>query len=231
MGSARYAICYAPEQGSTLEAFDRSWFGRLNSKPTASLVPGLTFKRLEFLTTGPRNYGLHGTLKPSFELNPHTTEAALLAVAKIFAGRLGPITLPALELGEIGVIVSFVLTSSSAALEDLQSACVRAFDGYRQPLTNSQEESYKRNRLTVHQDKMLDHWGYPYVMEEFDFHISLTDPVPDEKERAAIMKALPKLAGAVLGKPLVMSEIAVFRQESEKEPMAIIARIPFGRSG
>jgi hypothetical protein len=66
-------------------------------------------------------------------------------------------------------------------------------------------------------------------MEEFDFHISLTDRVPDDAERSAIMKALKSLAAPILGKPLVMRELAVFRENKEHGGMSVIARMPFGR--
>jgi hypothetical protein len=233
MSKARYAICFAPEQGSALDVLGREWLGRdtvgsVNDRRT--LVPGLGPERLAEITQGPRNYGMHGTLKPSFELNPHATENALLTVAHNIAASLSPIELPSLELGEIGYIVSLVPESSSAPLENLAANCVRAFDGYRRPLNHKEEETYKRHRLTVHQKQMLEHWGYPYVMEEFDFHISLTDPIPDETERAAVMKALDRVAAPVLHKTLIMRELAVFAQKEDFQPMSIIARIPFGRS-
>jgi hypothetical protein len=233
MAHSRYAICFAPEQGSALEALGCEWLGRDKSGAFVDRtidVRGLAADRLAALIKGPRGYGMHGTLKPSFELRSHATESALLAVAELLAKSCSPIELPALELGEIGYIVSLVPESSSAALEDLASECVRAFDGFRRPLTTDEELSYKRNRLTVHQRQMLEHWGYPYVMEEFDFHISLTDPVIDENERAAIMMAVERIATPVLRKSLIMRELAVFCQKAPAAPMSIIARFPFGRS-
>jgi hypothetical protein len=232
MAQSRYAICFAPEQGSALEALACEWLARDKSGAFVDKrvdVRGMTSDRLTTLIKGPRNYGMHGTLKPSFELRPHATEGALLEVARLLAKSCSPIELPVLELGEIGYIVSLVPESSSAALEDLASQCVRAFDGFRQPLTAEQEQSFKRNRLTVHQRQMLEHWGYPYVMEEFDFHLSLTDPVIDDGERAAIMMAVEAIAAPVLHKPLIMRELAVFAQKGANNPMSIIARFPFGR--
>jgi len=227
MSGSRYAICFAPEKGSALEALGQSWLGLAGQQPT---VAGIKPERLTEITRGPRSYGgMHGTLKPSFELNPHATEKALLAVAHRIAASLAPIALPPLELREIGYIVSLVPETSSASLENLAAGCVRAFDGYRRPLTSQEEDSYRRNRLTVHQKQMLEHWGYPYVMEEFDFHVSLTDPIPDDNERMAVMKAVEKIAAPVLNKSLVMQELAVFCQRAHAQPMSIIARIPFGR--
>jgi hypothetical protein len=192
-------------------------------------IAGIESDRLATLLKGPRSYGLHGTLKPTFELRPGAIEEGLLKVAETFARSFSPLEIPALELGEIGYIVSLVPESSSDALEDIATACVRAFDGFRRPLTDQEEQSYKRNRLTVHQRKMLEHWGYPYVMEEFDFHISLTDPVIDEEERATLMVAADRAAAGILGKALTMRELTVFSQKSAGSSMSIIARLPFGR--
>ncbi len=107
---------------------------------------------------------------------------------------------------------------------------MRAFEGYRVPLTEDQVVSYKLNRLTVHQEQMLEHWGYPYVMEEFRFHISVTDRIENLAERKEVMKALEIFATPVLGKPIMVGDIVVFGQASPEEPMLAIERIPFGRS-
>ena len=229
MDTARYAICFAPEQGSALELFSHEWFGKDGafSKASAS-IPGISVNRFLELTEGPRNYGMHGTLKPSFELVSHTTESNLLESAEIVAKRLKPVVLPPMELGEVANIVALVLRASTAPLEMFAALCVRSFDGYRRHLTPEEEDHFRRNRLTVHQEQMLEHWGYPYVMEEFDFHISVTDPVANRKERAAMLKALRKIAAPVLGKSIEIRELCIFSQRSAKHPMTIIARIPFG---
>jgi hypothetical protein len=232
MTNSRYAICFAPEQGSPLEAVGCNWLGRDKNGGFTDIrtkVSGITPERLAALIKGPRSYGLHGTLKPAFELRAGATEGGLIAVAETLARSFSPFKIPALELGEIGYIVSLVPESSSDALEDIATACVRAFDGFRRPLSDQEEQSYKRNRLTVHQRQMLEHWGYPYVMEEFDFHISLTEPVIDEDERAALMKAADRAAAQVLRKPLIMRELTLFSQKSADSSMSIIARFPFGR--
>ncbi len=225
----RYAIYYAPEPGSPLDAFGRSWFdSSAMSKPVAAAR--LTPQRIAELSEGSRRYGFHGTLKPPFELNPATTLGSLLDAARIFARTLSPIEIPPLELAIIGKFIALTPTTQSAALEKLSAACVRAFEAFRVPLTEEQLENYKQNRLTVHQEQMLEHWGYPYVMEEFRFHISVTDRIDDPTEREDVMTALETLAASVLGKPIVVRDLTVFGQAGIDEPMLAIERIPFGRS-
>jgi hypothetical protein len=227
--SARYAIYYSPELGSPLDIFGRTWFDeKTNGNPKA--VANLNPKRLEELSELSRKYGFHGTLKPPFSLNPSTSVESLLSAARVFARSLSPIEIPPLELAIIGKFIALTPTSQSAALEKLSAACVRAFEAYRLPLSDEQLANYKQNKLTVHQEQMLEHWGYPYVMEEFRFHISVTDRIDDPHEREEIIDALEKVAGPMLSKPVLVREITVFSQTGLDAPMVAIERIPFGRS-
>lgn len=224
----RYAIYYAPEPGSALDALGRAWLGT----DVHAAVPAagrLTPARLAEITASPKRYGFHGTLKPPFALNPVNRAEDLLAAARVFARSRAPVEIPPLELAVIGKFIALSPVAESAALERLAAACVRAFEGYRMPLSAEQQDGYKLNKLTVHQEQMLEHWGYPYVMEEFRFHISLTDRIDDDDERAAVMELLAPLARPVLGAPIMIRDIVVFAQDGAGQPMTPVERIPFGR--
>lgn len=229
----RYAIYYAPEPGSALDTFGQTWLGRRGERALSDAI-GKTSKvsaaRIAELTESPARYGFHGTLKPPFQLNPTNTPEALLAVARVFARSRAPIELPPLELAVIGKFIALTPIAESAALERLAAACVRAFEGYRTPLTKEQEEDYKLNKLTVHQEQMLEHWGYPYVMEEFRFHISLTDRIDDDAEREAVMNVLTTLAQPVVGQAIQIRDLVVVVQDGVGQPMRPLERIPFGRA-
>jgi len=227
--SPRYAIYYAPEPGSPLDSFGRNWFNPSNSGNYVGSTK-LTAKRVAELSESSRRYGFHGTLKPPFGLNPSTTLESLLNAARVFARTVAPIEIPPLELAIIGKFIALTPMTQSAALEKLAAACVRAFEAFRVPLSDEQMENYKLNRLTVHQEQMLEHWGYPYVMEEFRFHISVTDRIDDSKERYDVVEALESLAAPVLGKATMIRELTVFGQDNIDAPMVAIERIPFGRS-
>jgi putative phosphonate metabolism protein len=228
----RYAVYFAPDPGSELDTFGTAWLGRDMAGARAegkSLAPGVSEQRCAELTESPRRYGFHGTLKPPFELNPATTVDALLRTARVFARGLTPVEIPPLELAVIGKFIALTPESQSAALEKLSAACVRAFEAFREPLTLDQIKNYRSNKLTVHQEQMLEHWGYPYVMEEFRFHMSLTDRIDDAEERETIFGALEQLAKPVLSKIIMARHITVFGQTGRNEPMVVIERIPFGR--
>ncbi|MBX7200145.1 MAG: DUF1045 domain-containing protein [Rhodospirillaceae bacterium] len=220
----RYAIYYSPDPGSPLAAFSQAWFG-----PDSGLTSALDRPYIDRITTNTRRYGFHGTLKPPFELNPILSLDGLMAAARIFARTMATVELPPLELAVIGKFIALTPAHESAALEKLAAACVRAFEAFRVPMSAEQFAQYKLNKLTVHQEQMLKHWGYPYVMEEFRFHMSLTDKIEDEAERIRVMDELAKIASPVVGKPLVVRAITVFRQPGSNEPMVPVERIPFGR--
>lgn len=224
---------FAPEPDSELDQFGTKWLGRNvdgSSSKNQPIVPSVSEKRCDEITESPRRYGFHGTLKPPFELNPATTIEALLRTAHVFARGLAPVEIPPLELAIIGKFIALTPTSQSAALEKLSAACVRAFEAFREPLTPEQIQNYRLNKLTVHQEQMLEHWGYPYVMEEFRFHMSLTSRIDDPQERERVFAVLEDLAKPVIGKPILARHITVFGQNKRDEPMTTIERIPFGRS-
>lgn len=228
----RYALYFAPERSSPLEEFGRQWLGRngMVSELPPPTIPGLSADRIRALTDNARRYGFHGTLKPPFELNPGTSREALMEAARIFARGASPIELPPLELAVIGKFIALTPVRSSAALENLAALCVRTFEGFRKPLTNDQMAHYLRNKLTVHQTQMLEHWGYPYVMEEFRFHISITDRIDNDAERALMMTAVQRMTAGVVNKPIVVRDIAVFYQPDRDNPMEELRRFPFGRA-
>ena len=230
--ASRYAVYYAPEPGSELAAFGARWTGVAHDgKPVPLIdVPGISPSRFSELTVGPRRYGFHGTLKPPFVLNPATTRDSLMAAAKVFARGLSPISIPPLEIAVIGKFIALTPSMSSVELEKLSAQCVRAFEAYRSPLSDDQVAVYRSNKLTVHQDSMLVHWGYPYVMEEFRFHISLTERIDDIAERRAMMLAVTELAKPLADKPIVIRDLALFFQEDRDAPMTILERFPFGRA-
>ena len=230
----RYAVYFSPEPGSPLDAFGHRWLGRDDAAPTKtrSMVPavsGVSPDRVSALTEATWRYGFHGTLKPPFELNPASSLDAFLAAARIFAKSLSPLELPPLELAIIGKFIALTPVTSSVALEDLAAKCVRVFEAFRVPLSPEMVAHYMRNKLTVHQTQMLEHWGYPYVMEEFRFHVSITDRIDDNSERNAMLKAVQVMAGDVINKPIVVRDLSVFHQVERDQPMMLLERIPFGR--
>jgi Protein of unknown function (DUF1045) len=67
----------------------------------------------------------------------------------------------------------------SKPLHALEPAAVRTLDELRAPLTEDERRSRNVSRLTPRQRYYLEAWGYPYVIDEFRPHFTLTNAVPD----------------------------------------------------
>ena len=59
-------------------------------------------------------------------------------------------------------------------LEGIARVCVQELTPLAAPLTAAELKRRRQAPLTAAQDALLVRWGYPYVMEEFRFHCSLT---------------------------------------------------------
>jgi len=111
----------------------------------------------------------------------------------------------------------------------MAGGCVRALEGYRKHRTEQELAAYRQSKLTVHQEQMLEHWGYPYVLEEFRFHMTLTDRIDDDTERDILLKAAEERCSDFLGQSLPVNEVVVCVQPERDTYMRVVERIPFGR--
>lgn len=131
------------------------------------------------LTARPRKYGFHATLKAPFRLANGATRDSLETAIAALARSLKPVPLASLQVSQIGRFFAMTAPGEQAALIDLSSAVVRDLDRLRAPLTEADLKRRRAARLTDRQDALLQAWGYPYVLDEFRFHLTLTGPVRD----------------------------------------------------
>ncbi|MCS0466276.1 DUF1045 domain-containing protein, partial [Burkholderia mallei] len=81
--------------------------------------------------------------------------------------------------------------------------------------------------LSERQRALLAEWGYPYVLDEYRFHMTLSDPLDDPAERAALIDWW-KAAAAALG-PLPVDHAAIFVEARPGTPFMLWKRLPFGQ--
>lgn len=234
MPKARYAVYFAPAEGSELDRICSSILGRCAR--TGKILhqvelPGLPPSRLAELTASPRHYGFHGTLKPPFFLADGTTEADLLdAVARLAAGRRA-FDLPPLRLETIGSFLALTPSAPCPELEDLARACVTSLDRFRRPPSPGELARRRARGLTPGQDRLLLRWGYPYVLEEFRFHLTLTGSIRDVEERGRLRAALGNLLSPLLPQTATVRNISVFRQPDTEQPFTLLQEIKLPQSG
>ncbi|MEI4469923.1 DUF1045 domain-containing protein [Frigidibacter sp. MR17.24] len=227
----RYAVYWAPPAGD-LADFTARWLGwdaaagRERAHPA---LPGLPQPVAE-LTDTPRKYGFHGTLKPPFRLVDGADPARLCAAVERLAAGLAPVRLQGLRLARLGRFLALVPEGDTAGLAALAATLVRELDPWRAPLTT--EDILRRHaaRLNPGQKALLDRWGYPYVMDEFRFHLTLTGALADEAEAEAVAVALEPEIAPYLPRPLEIEDICLFG-EAEDGRFHILHRYPLCPAG
>ena len=232
MSEARYAIYFAPENGSTPDRIGSEILGRHASGPdevTQLRLPGIAPERFRKLTASPRHYGLHATLKPPFFLADQHDESALLENVGHIAAKMRAFALPGLELAELGSFFALTLTAPCPELEDLARICVTVPDHFRRPPSPDELARRRAKGLTPNQERLLTLWGYPYVLEEMRFHLTLTGSIHDPQERERIRTGLTALLAPILHKAVPVRDICVFRQACLEEPFTILERFALTR--
>ena len=225
----RYAIYFAPRASDPLWAFgcaalgyDAATGSRVDF-PDHPLLPGAP---LEAWTAEARNYGFHATLKPPFALAAGADEGALGAAAHDFAAAQATFEVEPLRVAAIGAFVALITAGRSRALSRLADACVESFDRFRAPASAEERARRLQTPLTPRQIAHLDRWGYPYVFEDFRFHMTLSGPLA-EADRVRYIAAMSDLY-ASLARPLVVDGIALFGQPDEG-PFVLMERFDFGQ--
>ena len=221
MSYSRFAVYYVPPEGPLAE-FGAAWLGwdvarGREAAPNAAqvvdpaLLPDLPDR--EDITMTPRKYGFHATLKPPFRLRASVDAEELTAAVSRLAGGLAPARCAGLELAALGRFLALVPKGDAASIARVAEACVRDLDGFREPPTEAELARRRKAGLSARQDALLDAWGYPYVMEEFRFHMTLTGRLPKARI-APCMEALHRRLPD-LPRPFGLNEIALCGERSD----------------
>lgn len=232
MTDPRYALYYCPPEGSDLYRFGCRWLGRdaLTGNPLEQpALADISPERLAEVTHDARHYGFHGTLKPPFRLHKQATEEQLVGSLARFAAQLRPFNAPPLVLKELSGFLALQFPRSSPEIDTLAGACVTALDRFRAPASEAELAKRRAAGLSERQEAMLVRWGYPYVMDCFRFHMTLTCRLPDEAERAAFRKALEPMVARFTAEPLRVEAVALFRQESQHAPFVLARFFPLSK--
>ncbi len=200
----RYAVYYAPRPGAFADRASGWLAGGV-------ALPGLPRPAAE-ITIDPRRYGFHGTIRAPFRPAEGVEEGAIaLAVAEL-ATRLAPVRCEGLILENLQGFLALTPKGCEAALLEFGAMVVEGTDALRAPLTAAEVARRRPESLSSRQRALLDVWGYPYVMEEFQFHLTLTDRLP-EAVVAPVMAALHAHFAEVLPRPFVIEDLCLFGED------------------
>ena len=221
LGDARYAVYFVPRDGTALAAFGARVFG---ADAAASGIG-----EAAIWNTGARRYGFHATLKAPFHLKPGCTQADVIETARNVAASLNRFEIPKLEVSLVDDFIALTPLGPSDSLRALGDTCVRGFEPLRAPLSRADIERRLASGLTSAELAYLDAWGYPYVFEGFQFHMTLTDALAP-MDAARLRVALAAQYAAFDG-PIAIDAITVCRQPTRDASFEVWRRFDLGENG
>lgn len=211
----RFAIYYAPRPGAFAEAA-AGWLGwdlaRGRAVPQPDL-PAPDLPTLAELTAEPRKYGFHGTIKPPFRLADGVSAEDLKQAVASLARGLAPVEMPRLELVLLHGFLALV-PGQNPALSDLAAQVVRALDAFRAPLTEAEVARRRPESLTPRQRDLLALYGYPHVMEEFQFHLTLSGRL-DDAHAAAVRAAAEQHFHGLIPQPFRVDDLCLCGEDQD----------------
>lgn len=241
--SARYAIYYAPHSKSAWWRFGCAWLGRdplTNATVARDVPPALAAHAIDVdyqtrITAAPRRYGFHATLKAPFRLRAGYTAHDVYFRAGNLSQSLIAAALPPVRLCILDgfVALSFpregmagAATTHLPAVNALAAQCVFAFDNLRAHPDAKEQARRHIASLSPRQANLLAEWGYPYVFQEFRFHMTLTNHLPPS-EQQLIIDALAPAVAELNAQPLRLDALSVYHQKAPDAPFVVMRRYGF----
>jgi 2'-5' RNA ligase len=231
--AARYALYLAPPPESALWRFGSEVIGRdaaTGAEFSSFALDGFDAEAWRGMTVEPRRYGFHATIKAPFRLNETASEAALSeAAAELAAAQqafdAGALRVSALPVGAAKAFVALTPAAPCAELSRLEGLVVRKLDRFRAPLTPAERARRNPDQLSARQREMLDSWGYPYALDEFRPHFTLSDALANSQPVADALAR--EFAARVASPRLRVDALALFAQSRSGGDFTILRRFPF----
>ena len=222
----RYALYFAPSEATTLHRLGNQWLGRgaaANTRSTPRLPPDISPSEWLKSTEAAAGYGFHATLKPPFRLAKGATLQDLHQAVSSFAARRTGFTAPHLVLGTLGHFLALILSEESESFSDFAADCVRNFDHFRAPASESEIQKRMNDSLTQREREHLLRWGYPYVLDTWKFHMTLTCSLA-EGPLDVFGRHLRSRFAEVCVEPLAVESLCLFEQSAVGMPFRLIER-------
>ncbi|SOC03399.1 DUF1045 domain-containing protein [Rhodobacter maris] len=207
----RYALYFAPAERGLAQA-GAAWLGWDAEAGVELVQPDVA--GIAAATEAPRKYGFHATLKAPFRLAEGMSADDLAEALGHEAAQIAPVEIPGLGIAPLGGrFLALRPEGNEAGLVTLAAEVVTRFEPFR--AASSREELARRRPegLTARQRDLLGAFGYPYVFEEYRFHMTLTGDLPAaEIERlrpAAEAHFAPHLA-----RPFPVDQLCLFGEDA-----------------
>lgn len=223
----RHAVYFAPAADHPLWRAGCEWLGRD--------VDGVGAGRpARAGVTSPWRYGFHATLKAPMPLAEGTSledwREALRHLASTHAG----FPMPRLEVGELAGFLALRPAEAPPAaspLRRLADDCVESLDRWRAPPTEAERQRHLEAGLSARQREQVLRLGYPHVLDDWRFHMTLSDDLAarDPAAFARCRDEAQRHFAAALAQPLSCDALCWFVEPAPGAPFALRERFPLAR--
>jgi hypothetical protein len=221
----RYAIYFVPAASSQLYRYGSSILGYDSYTGKSVYFPdefGSGAVNWNELSATPRRYGFHATLKAPFHLAPSCTEQQLINALQNFAGLGHAVQSYVPILREVEDFIAVVPQEVEASIDALAASCTTIFDAYRAPISPQERARRLASGLSQSQIQNLDRWGYPFVLSEFRFHMTLTGAVPQRRKKAILAVLLNGFRHMKVERSIAVDRLALMKQETTDAPFRVL---------
>jgi len=219
----RYAVYFTPAREEPLARTAAGWLGRDAYGGEVGRHGGigdLSPAEIAFHTASARRYGFHATLKAPFKLAREQEEASLIAAFEAFCATHPAVVVPRTRLAQMDGFFALVPADRVPELDSLAGEVVKSFEPFRAPLSEAEIARRSPEALTAAQLRNLHGWGYPYIFDEFRFHMTLTGRVSDN-DSPRVAHAIEKVFGPFLAAPLAIDTLALFVEPEPGAPFIV----------
>jgi putative phosphonate metabolism protein len=229
----RYAVYFSPRKSTPWALAGARWLGRDvddDQDPVPRAPTGWSAAAFAAITAEPRRYGWHGTLKAPFRLAAGETGRRLFDTAHDLAAGMRAFELPPMALQRLGDFLALRPQAPCPPLRALANACVTALQPFAAPLNETEVARHRRNGLSPRQEASLQSWGYPFVLDDFRFHMTLTGRLaglPANRVTELFEHAREHFSG--LPQPLCVSAVSIFVEPQAGAPLRRVATFPLAR--
>lgn len=217
----RYAVYYAPETDDPLWEAGCAWLGR--DPTSAEEIGPQDFPERTSYVAAARRYGLHATIKAPMALKGSLGNFVIDVAAVALSFKA--FELPRLSIADDLGFVALRPLETSGPLAQLSATCVEALDSHRLP-----EDEHKVDKraagLSERQQFLLRRWGYPYVMDQWHFHMTLANGhLPPD-----LLANLKARLTAPLASTRSVSSLCIFGEGHRGASFRLLHRLPLGRA-
>ncbi|BAN24857.1 DUF1045 domain-containing protein [Caballeronia insecticola] len=219
----RVALYYAPPASSAWWRAGCEWLGRDAENGRETDTPA------HDVTRAPRRYGWHATIVAPFHMAAGVELADVLACARAWAGSVPrfEMQVKAAELSRF-VALRPAHARDDDALRTLSGSALQALAALRERPSHESIERRIVGGMSARQIALLREWGYPYVFDEYRFHMTLSDSLDDAHARASIVSDWTRRIDA-LG-PMPVHGAALFIEPEPGAPFTLWQRLPFNNA-